>query len=839
MQSIRYGVVGLVTVASAVILLTPPASAHDTSSPGFQAAWVEVQRDGGLHYNCLVDLRNCDAGRLDLVVQFRWAQNDDNILERETGKALMLFPDSWQRPAGDGADWRWRPEPVEIPATLWEKADLEPGTYDIDAIFDLYDPEAEKYVAGGWAWRATLRVVIDSSGKASVAAFMPHDVLPLARDSQQETYPTVVVYEAPSREPVPAELAEFGLKPTQLLGTTRLRHGSDVARVALTQDGDWIVSASESEDDQFVSVWDARSGALQQRLEGRLLAGEDGTVLILTTQDGLAVLAPGASEPLCRISEPPQAILAAGLSADGKSLVLVDAKSVGCWDLASGRPVSVSNISVNNPEYAELTASLSRCSRFAALAYNSGKINSVTVFEAGSGRKLFSTIIDYGIAPPLTVCDGGKRLALPDPMRFGKHHLAVYEVASGKRLFDFESANQKTPLAVGKDGSVLALVDGDCLVFLDPVTGQAQRMTQLGEDVLRLEFSPDGNSLALTGHQGTRVIAAATGETLVYRRESSKMAVFSPDGARLVAVGSAGQMIVWNPKTGEIQLEAIGLADPVSQLALSSDGKRLAAVSDSAECRVWDTSTGDTLLSLRSPCLAERGAAHVALSPDGSTVITSATLGGDPLGWNIDQKRIAFVLSEGGVGAGPVIFSPNGRSAVACHYAGDESALTAWDVATGDSVFRDQFLAVGAEFILGGSELLAADGNAIVRRYDWLQKQNVDEFRLTEPPRRMSCSSDGRLIAFNDYLLRTSGGELLAKLEVLGTVDAICLFTPDSRRLLAVAEGKLYVFDTSNGQHLKTVSGPWKITSAAVAADGKKLWTGLATGAIVCWDWAE
>ena len=91
----------------------------------------------------------------------------------------------------------------------------------------------------------------------------------------------------------------------------------------------------------------------------------------------------------------------------------------------------------------------------------------------------------------------------------------------------------------------------------------------------------------------------------------------------------------------------------------------------------------------------------------------------------------------------------------------------------------------------------------------------------------------------NDCLHRASDGKLVTQLQALGSVDAIGTFTADSRRLFVVANGRLVVYDTASGQHLKTVSGPWKITAAAVSADGTRLWTGLSTGAVVCWDWVE
>lgn len=57
--------------------------------------------------------------------------------------------------------------------------------------------------------------------------------------------------------------------------------------------------------------------------------------------------------------------------------------------------------------------------------------------------------------------------------------------------------------------------------------------------------------------------------------------------------------------------------------------------------------------------------------------------------------------------------------------------------------------------------------------------------------------------------------------------------------MLALTEGAVQVFDAADGRLVKTITGPWKITAATFSPDGKTLWTGLETGAVVGWEWEE
>jgi len=839
MSAKRLSAAAFVSASAVLCCLWSPSAAREISSPGFEAAWADVQEDGRIFYHCLVDLRNCNAGELDLVVQFRRAAIDDvNVKERGNDQALMLFLQTWKRPAeaAAGAE-RWEPDPVELSPRVFERADLAPGTHDIDAIFDLYDAKARSYVAGGWPWRLALRVVISAGGKAVVSPYLPNDMFPLFRDSRREATPPIIQRSAQiaGNEALPEELAGYGLKPLRIFGTMRLRHGEDLSQVAFTKNGSTIVSVGV---DNSICFWDSDRGTLKGLLKGTALQASDGTLLVLSSERTPEAVDPATGRKLCSVQDAPAEILAKALSADARQLVLLSENAIGQWDLASGKRVAQKDVAFEKKPQAKVTGSISRCGRFAALACNEGKKNFVTVFEVSVGRRVLSTVIDHGVAPPVVVCAGGKFLALPEPQRSGKHSIAIFDAATGEKLRTFEIGYREHSLAVSPDGAVMAVVDDDSLVLYDPSTGQARRLPGVAAESLQRAFLPDGRYLMIAGNKGIKIVEVSSGNTVAQRDRPVHVVAFSADGKRIVSGSLGGVLAVCDAQTGADVLGVVGLGQPVCGLAVSANGQRLAACSELGECRVWNLASGLPVFSVHAHQTRGTNSAHLDLSPDGTRMVTSGTGGSDPLVWDVEKGRVLMPLAVGGVGAGPGAFSPDGRYVAACHHAGPESALCVWDLSTREPVLRDRCLAAGVAFSRDGKSMAVAqrDDKSILQ-YDWVRRQPGGKVKLPDAPEGLAYSGDGKLIASAGQILDAQTGQVVAEHEKLSTTEVGYLFAPDGRHLLAVADGKLHLFDASTGKRVKTVEGPWAITAAVFGADGKTFLTGLSSGAVVAWQW--
>jgi serine/threonine protein kinase/WD40 repeat protein len=142
-------------------------------------------------------------------------------------------------------------------------------------------------------------------------------------------------------------------------------------------------------------------------------------------------------------------------------------------------------------------------------------------------------------------------------------------------------------------------------------------------------FSSDSRWFA-TGRLGVTVFDAATGKKRAELKEgmgrlfTPRNIVFSPDGSRLAALGTASPYLesltttIHDLTTGKLVCRLEGNRSPVTHLAFSPDGKRIATAmgnpGEKGEVKLWDATTGRELLSLsRTGAVA----AGLAFSTDG------------------------------------------------------------------------------------------------------------------------------------------------------------------------------------------------------------------------------
>jgi len=145
-----------------------------------------------------------------------------------------------------------------------------------------------------------------------------------------------------------------------------------------------------------------------------------------------------------------------------------------------------------------------------------------------------------------------------------------------------------------------------------------------------LAFSPDGSEIAtvlgriaadntVSPAASVRLFDVATGVErslpLLGHSAAIGVAVFSPDGTRLITGGNDGRVVVYDTRTGALVATPLDVGSVVVSLAADPIRPRVAVGTGKVDLDVWDLDAGRRLASLAAP-----SAALGAYSPDGSVL---------------------------------------------------------------------------------------------------------------------------------------------------------------------------------------------------------------------------
>ncbi|MEK6299117.1 MAG: protein kinase [Acidobacteriota bacterium] len=365
--------------------------------------------------------------------------------------------------------------------------------------------------------------------------------------------------------------------------------------------------------------------------------------------------------------------------------------------------------------------------------------------------------------------------------------------------------------------------------------------------VWAVALSPDASVVATGDDHGFVTLwNADTNGKLAKLRASDEFiwdVEFSPDGSLLATAGDHGALRLWDAKTWRLITTLNGHADTVRHLSFSSDGKRLASGADDGTARVWEIATGLELtrVSVGSPGWSVR---YLAFSPDGKMLACDAQ---QPRAVTMYDSTTGNKLREfaGRKGAGPIQFSPDGRSlflivgntvVVVDARTGEETA-----VLQGHSGrIRSVAVSPDGETMATGSEDFTA------RVWDAATGAALRTFKGHEGTIfSVAFSRDCKTLA-------TASSDLTARLWDIGSAlepaflktsdSQAVVFSPSRSRPAVAALGSRIVklLDASNGKLIATFEGHSAgVWTAAFSPDGETLATGDTNGIVKLWNTAS
>lgn len=469
----------------------------------------------------------------------------------------------------------------------------------------------------------------------------------------------------------------------------------------------------------------------------------------------------------------------------------------------------------------------------------------------------------------------------------GRAHL--WEVATGREKQQFKADGPVSSVAFSNDGRLMAIAlqSTDTALVIDLASGREVR--RIGEGLFyttSVAFSPDGKTLLVGSHAGTRVWDIASGERL--RSFPVGMvwgAVFTPDGKNVITVSendAGGTLNFWDAATGEPvkkfdtspQLFAISLARDGCLVAVGGQDESVGGPGSESKlggaAHVWNLCGGTSARTETSPALSRPQPGQpsmevqlgntsfvnvIAFSPDGSLVAT-----GDEkvvVLWQAATGREIrhLILHDGSVKG--IYFSQDGRTLLTGSTEGygatERHTIQLWNLATGAEVKRFEGFKKslkGAALSPDGRLVMAEEEDGLIHLFDVSSGKEAKSFakgtqEATDALRGWrqygkletgggkSVSPDGRFTAEVELisepprvLLRESStGRMVRLLDSdLNDVHSV-LFSPDGKYVLGGGTGAA-LWDVETGEEVRKfdgLSGP--VYSASFSKDGSSIMT--------------
>jgi WD40 repeat protein len=404
------------------------------------------------------------------------------------------------------------------------------------------------------------------------------------------------------------------------------------------------------------------------------------------------------------------------------------------------------------------------------------------------------------------------------------------------------------------------------------------------------ELAPDGRLVA-TGDEDGGValwnLRTRRGIALAGHEDAINTVVFSPDSRSLVTASEDGTARIWDARTGRAGRVLDARSGGVWSATYGAGG-RLVATATSAGAQIWDPAKGTVVARL--PGSGEfRGTIHMSL--DGRRALTPA--GDDATLWNVaTQRPVATLRGNGRDALDFTLFSAGGRRILTRDDAGE---LSVWASSNGRRIARlprrsgsigdldisadgRRVVTAGADgvaeirlvaaprrvvrldngeavtsvqFDPAGRHVVTADDVGVARVWSTTSGRMVQELRgHTTAIRRARFSADGSrvLTASDDGSARVWRARPRTPDDPRWRAADSTSFSPDSRRVLVVHEGRRGVWDTATGEVVTLDGGiyhpidrlAWPCGRAAGCSpwspDGRFVAGADALGGAVVWD---
>ncbi len=595
-------------------------------------------------------------------------------------------------------------------------------------------------------------------------------------------------------------------------------HALGIESVTFSPNGKVLASGGR---DNQVKIWDVVSGQ-----ELKSLTGHTNAVISVTfSPDGKLIASSSGSGNIALKSWIKRNVGAQD------NLIENDEATIKLWDARTGKMLN----SLSGHSSAIASVAFSPDGKILASGDWEGRIK---LWGVRTGKELKTLSAHSELVQSVVFSPDGKSLASAG----SDNLIKVWDTTRGTAIATFPAQDGVVnAISFSPDGRALASGGQDLIVIWDMTTRQIlKRLTGFPGWVTSVEYSPGGNLLASGTSGGSTILwDLAQEKKLKELKRSSSSISFSPDGQTLASSGHDDNLILLWDITKEQESAALsGHSETVHSVSFSPDGTILASGGNDAKVKLWDFARGKELGTLDSNI---REIESVAFSPDGKILAS----GGDKKVelWDVltRQKIKTLVAQEEWVRT--VAFSPDGKELAV---GSSDGTITLWGAATGDKhrTFTGHLSAVLSVVFSPDGKMLASGGrDDTVRLWDVAGGHELTA--LTDhydAIHSVAFSPDGKMLASGSYDMRVKlweipAGKVLNTLRGKGNISSVA-FSPTGKLLASGSwDSTITLWDVARGEEKGSLVGSsGGVTSIAFSPDGSALASGDMDDTVRVWN---